>query len=366
MAKDAELDRLKAIQDTMFNRKQDAYQAQQKAWEERSNARETMNRAYNDKQRAYEIQNSSWQDFQRTRSSLGTRIDNLNSMQERAFQAMTQAFDSASRAHANKDGASARGYADDGHRYKAEAQSYTAERRRLVEEIRLARSHHDATKPAFARAKDNFDLAKPEFNRAKDKHERAQDVFKKAKADFEQATKAFKKRLEVVRAESKSRHEDKRAIANRAGVPYKYLDNVWISRDSNGNINIYFGGVGKPNGPGHGHYVLDSSGNVTYARDTFDPHGSQNFTRNADQENRLTSIAKDVYSNKILRGQSRESQFNDGTVTVKVKSGFHRSTSTPATDVIVIDRNNPNEHLHLILSENDGSVLFSEWRKNHD
>ena len=287
MAKDAELDRLKAIQDTMFNRKQDAYQAQQKAWGERSNARETMNRAYNDKQRAYEIQNSSWQDFQRTRSSLGTRIDNLNSMQERAFQAMTQAFDSASRAHANKDGASARGYADDGHRYKAEAQSYTAERRGLVEEIRLARSHHDATKPAFARAKDNFDHAKSEFNRAKDKHERAQDVFKKAKADFEQATKAFKKRLEVVRAESKSRHEDKRAIANRAGVPYKYLDNVWISRDSNGNINIYFGGVGKPNGPGHGHYVLDAGDNVIYSRDPFDPHGSQNFKDTSHHDHRM-------------------------------------------------------------------------------
>ena len=52
MAKDAELDRLKAAQDLAFQRKQDAYQAQQRAWEKRSSARDTMNRAYEAKQRA--------------------------------------------------------------------------------------------------------------------------------------------------------------------------------------------------------------------------------------------------------------------------------------------------------------------------
>lgn len=36
MAKDAELDRLKAAQDIAFQRKQDAYQVQQRAWDERS------------------------------------------------------------------------------------------------------------------------------------------------------------------------------------------------------------------------------------------------------------------------------------------------------------------------------------------
>lgn len=65
-------------------------------------------------------------------------------------------------------------------------------------------------------------------------------------------------------------------------MPYAYRDNVYTSKDSNGNINIYFGGVGEPNGPGHGHYVLDSHGKVTYKRDPFDPHGSQNFTEDSN------------------------------------------------------------------------------------
>lgn len=49
-------------------------------------------------------------------------------------------------------------------------------------------------------------------------------------------------------------------------------------KDSDGNTNIYFGGIGKPDGPGHGHYVMDQYGTVTYMRNPSDPHGTQNFT----------------------------------------------------------------------------------------
>ena len=40
MARDAELDRLKVAQDVAFQRKQNAYQAQQTAWEKLSSARD--------------------------------------------------------------------------------------------------------------------------------------------------------------------------------------------------------------------------------------------------------------------------------------------------------------------------------------
>ena len=80
-----------------------------------------------------------------------------------------------------------------------------------------------------------------------------------------------------MRKENDKRKQDKRQIAERAGVPHQYLNDVWVSKDINGNTNIYFAGVGKPNGPGHGHYVVDSSGKTIYKRDPFDPHGAQNF-----------------------------------------------------------------------------------------
>ncbi len=280
MAKDAEIDRLKAAQDLAFQRKQDAYQMQQRAWEKRSSARDPMNQAHEAKQRAYADQNRSWQQYQSVRNANGPQIDSLNAQQEQAFQNMKSAFESASAAHDRRDGAGAASYAAKGHHYQAEAQGYVARRRQLVDEIRSARAAHEASKPAFQRAKDDFSAYKRTFDAAKAEHERASADFKRAKADFDSCAKAFKSRLDKVKAEGKKRREDKKSIAAKAGVPHQYHDNLWISTDSSGNTNIYFGGVGKPNGPGHGHYVMDRSDKVTYKRDPFDPHGAQNFTEN--------------------------------------------------------------------------------------
>ena len=280
MAKDAELDRLKAAQDSMFTRKQDAYNAQDQAWQARSRARDILNNAHEQKQRAYAVQDASWRAFESVRSSLGPQIDQLNSQQERAFENMKQAFESASSAHSSRDGAGARRYADQGQGYKAEAQSCVARRRQLVDQIRSARASHESAKPGFTRAKEIFNHAKAEFERAKATHEAAQAHFKRAKADFDKASEAFKNRLETVKAANKKRKDEKRSIAQRAGVPSRYLDDVYVSTDSSGTSNIYFGGVGAPDGPGHGHYSIDSSGKVTYRRDPFDPHGSHNFTEN--------------------------------------------------------------------------------------
>lgn len=278
MAKDAELDRLKAAQDLAFQRKQDAYQAQQQAWNRRSDAREALNRAHENKQRAYDAQETSWQDYQRLRSYNGPRIDQLNAQQETAFQNMQRAFDNASSAHDRRDGAAARSHADEGHRCKAEAQGYVSQRRRLVDELRSAKTRHEPYKLAFQRARDEFDSAKRIFDQVKAEHESKVAEFKRAKADFDQTARAFKSRLESVKAQSQQKKADKRSIAERAGVPFQYRDNVWVSTDANGTTNIYFGGVGEPNGLGHGHYAMDRTGKVTYKRDPFDPHGAQNFT----------------------------------------------------------------------------------------
>lgn len=57
-------------------------------------------------------------------------------------------------------------------------------------------------------------------------------------------------------------------------------------------VNLYFGGVGEPNGPGHAHYVMDANGNLTYKREPFDPHGAQNFAEN--QRDYSDVIAKEA------------------------------------------------------------------------
>lgn len=278
MAKDAELDRLKMAQEQAFQRKQRAYDSMQRAWDVRVRARDDMNHAYESKQSAYEAQDRSWQHYQQIRNTNGPRIDSLNAQQERAYINMRQAFENASAAYERRDGASAKSYAGSGHQYRAESSRHVDERRYLVNEIRSAKADHEATKPAFQNAKGNFDRARNIFVTAKAAHERAQVNFKQAKAEFTRTTEAFQARLQTVKAEQQKRRDDKRAIAEKAGVPLQYLDNVWVSKDSSGNINIYFGGDGGADGPGHGHYVLDSSDNVTYRRNPFDPHGTHNFT----------------------------------------------------------------------------------------
>ena len=288
MARDAELDRLHAAQQRAFERKQEAYRVQQSAWERRSAVRDTMNRAYELKQCARDEQNQAWQHYSSVKSYNGPRIDSLNAAQERAFQDMKRAYENASSAYERRAGAGASSYAADGRRYKEEAQNYVAERRRLVEEIRVARAQLDAHKPGFQRAKEDFAAARQAFQAAKAAHERAQADFKRAKAEFDAAAKAFQARLKVVRARQRQ-HRDMESwrIAAKAGVPLKYRDEVVISTGKDGNINIYFGGISKPDGPGHGHYSLNQQGQLLYKRDPFSPHGKQNFVIAEDSSGTL-------------------------------------------------------------------------------
>lgn len=146
----------------------------------------------------------------------------------------------------------------------------------------------------------------------------AQDVAFQRKQNAYQAqqaacVKAFKTRLEQVRASGKKRREDKKSIAEKAGVPFQYRDNVWISKDSDGNTNIYFGGVGKPDGPGHGHYVMDQNGNVTYRREPFDPHGAQNFEENRREEAtlRMAQIAINQWARSAATPRVLQSEDSD-------------------------------------------------------
>lgn len=273
--RDAELDRLRAVREAARQRQQAAWEAQQAAWERRSSARAVMNRAWEAKQAAYADQQAAWEAYMSIKLTNGPRIEILNNQQEKAYQEMKSAFESASLAHDMRDGASARMYANQGHACKTRSQTLAAERRQLVSEIRVARERLNAAKPAFWSAKGEFARAQQTFHSARAEHALAEARFKRAKADFESCTKAFRSRLDELKSASRKKRKE---LAAKAGVPLQYQDDVWISTGSNGNVNIYFGGVDKPDGPGHGHYVMSQNGTVTYRRDPFAPHGAQNFT----------------------------------------------------------------------------------------
>jgi len=282
MGKDVKLEQLKITQERSFAKKQEAYLNQKKSWQCLSDAKDKMNRAFETKQSAFNAQEQAWQDYQSVRNRNGSRIDYLNSAQERAYQNMKNAFERASSAYNCRDGISAKIYASEGHGYKTEAQSYVEERRRLVDECRNAKARHEPYKQTFNNTKVAFDYAKDQYEKAKVVHERANDEFKRSKADFDTAAKAFKTRLVELKAENSKRKDNNRTIATKAGIPSQYLNDVYISKDPDGTINIFFGGVGTPDGPGHGHYSINSGGKVIYRRNPLDPHGHENFENNKD------------------------------------------------------------------------------------
>ena len=196
----------------------------------------------------------------------------------------------------------------------------------------------------------------------------AQDVAFQRKQNAYQAqqtacVKAFKTRLEQVRASSKKRRKEKKSIAEKAGVPLQYQDNVLISTDPDGITNIYFGGIGKPNGTGHGHYAMDRNGTVTYRREPFDPHGAQNFEENRREE--VTLRMAQIAINQWARSAAtpRVLQSEDSDFKVSVKSGYDRDHDAIVSDIVIIDRHNKKEHYHIVIDEH-GNELFSEWRAN--
>lgn len=296
-----------------------------------------MNQAYEAQQTAYANQQAAWDAYMSVKQANGPRIDSLNSQQERAYHNMVSAFESASSAYYARDGASARIYADQGHAYKAESQACVTERRQLVAKIRTAREQFEAVRPAFQRAKSEYTQARQEFLSAKAEHERAQAEFNKAKAEFDDCAKAFKDRLDELKSAHRKRRKEKKSIAEKAGVPLQYQDNVLISTGPDGITNIYFGGIGKPNGTGHGHYAMDRNGNVTYRREPFDPHGAQNFeeTRREEVTLRMAQIAINQWARSAATPRVLQSEDSD--FKVSVKSGYDRDHDAIVSDIVIID-----------------------------
>ena len=76
----------------------------------------------------------------------------------------------------------------------------------------------------------------------------------------------------------RGKRDSVKSIARKVKVPREYRSIAHAVYALN-YIHLYFGGMGgDPLGPGHGHYVMDYSGNVIYRRDPNAPRGIQNYT----------------------------------------------------------------------------------------
>lgn len=223
MAKDAELDRLKVARTAAAGRKQEAYQNKKRASRARTSARKAMNRAHNARQEAFDAQRQAWLRYQ----------DAL---------------------------------------LKGDP-----------EEVAATKAAHLVTVPIFRQSKRDFFEARKVFERKKVLYEEAKAAFSQARDGLNKAHDAFNNRLAIITANREKRRRQRRAWAEQANVPAEYIDNVHVTKKPDGTINLYFGGEGKAVGPGHGHYVMNANGFVTYRREPFAARGVQNFT-NAQED----------------------------------------------------------------------------------
>lgn len=94
-------------------------------------------------------------------------------------------------------------------------------------------------------------------------HEEVLDAFDVAKNAHQQAKDALQERVWRSIAADKRRKAD-RTLAEQAGVPPRYLDNIIVKTNRHGTRNIFYGGEGTPDGQGRGHVAIDAGNTVFF------------------------------------------------------------------------------------------------------
>ncbi|MBQ6461625.1 DUF1771 domain-containing protein [Candidatus Saccharibacteria bacterium] len=304
MARNFELDSLKAREQEAFHRKQSAFQkyvdakerantahdTMQSAWEERCSAREEMNREFEDMRHSSDNYHEVWDEYGRIRDANNARIESLRYEADSEHQMMKDCFERASDAYEYGNKAEAPIYSAEGHDHKDRRDELNEEISRLVQEIRDAKANAEWRAPKTDSSA--FHKAKEMFNNAKARHESAENEFKRLKAERDYYKAEFnsaqeehvrlKEEFQKKLAEVKANNQRKRdRTLDRAGVRWSDRKDAKIVKKTDGTTQIYHGGLGSGDGLGHGHTALDQFGNKTYERDAFEEHGYQNFTDNS-------------------------------------------------------------------------------------
>lgn len=310
MSRNPELDRLKAEQQSLFEQKQIAFQRlkdlqerinvahdiMQSAWDERTRAREHMNREFEARRSAYSHRDSIWDEYGRIRDYNNSKIESLKRKADAEHRAMQNYFEQASNAYQYGNKSEAPYYSQQGREHKNRRDALNAEISELAREVKQAKANAEASAPRINSYA--FDSAKSAFESAKVRHESAQAEFKRLKAmrdsakaefdrlqtQFKQTQVAFNRKLEELKQEQTKKKQQTVDKVNMALVHEKggafYLGSIFGQdakirprNDGSGKTDVYFGGLNATgDGIGHGHAIIDRDGNVTYLRDAWQDH----------------------------------------------------------------------------------------------
>lgn len=301
MSRNYELDKLKAEQEIAFQRKQEAFQnyksardrvdtahdTMQSAWEELVRMREKMNQEFETRQSAFERHDSVWEEYGRIRDYNNSQIELLKHEADDEHYAMQDCFERASDEYAYGDKAEAPIWSQEGYEHKARRDELNAKISELAHEVKSARAYAEACAPKadssafecaqaeFQNAKSFHESARAEFMHLKAERDRLKDEFDSLQAEYIRCRESFQKKLEELKTNNR-RERDK--TLDKAGIYGSDRKDAKIVKKDDGTTQVYHGGIGKGDGLGHGHTVIDDTGKVTYDRKSFESHGKQNFT----------------------------------------------------------------------------------------
>lgn len=208
--------------------------------------KEDLNKSFSHKQQSWEQQDEAWNYLKSVQSRLNPQISRLKLDHDQIFANMRDAGKKATEAYRSGDHINAKKYSNQGKSYKIQMATLVQERHRLIAIVK----------------------------EATDDHKRACNKYRIVKAEHEKLRQMFKSATKNAKPDKRYGRNSKIAIARRAGVPEKYHDDLYVKSKPDGSINIFFGGIGKPNGLGHGHHRIDANGKVTCKYPPFTPRSN--------------------------------------------------------------------------------------------
>lgn len=223
-----DLDRIKAKEQSAFQRKQEAWavydaaktraseahDVMMSAWLERCEARNEMNREYQAIKTANDHYREVWDNYCKARDYTNSLIEPLRAKADLEHQRMKVCFDQASSEYELGDKANAAALSREGHEHKKRRNELNAEISELCHKIRAAKeeakleapktdgSVYRAAKAKFEEKKSIHAKAEAEFKRLKGERDRLKNEFMSTENEYNRIKENLQDEIAEAKAES--------------------------------------------------------------------------------------------------------------------------------------------------------------------
>lgn len=262
---DVSLSRLRASRHELAIRQRDAWLAQSKAWRDYAMARDELTQVTNALQEERCRQDELWDNYRSDRLDNQTRLKQLDRRQRMSAKILGRIFRSSLNQAEKINVETVQEASRDSREHVLVTEESFSKRKLLVKNSQSSKRLAQDSATQIRLLKRKREKLRLLCEALMLDYQKLQTEFQEAKEKYVKANAAFQARFHELE-ESGMNEESARAIAEQAGVPAEYLDKVFVKRAPvSTRYDIYFGGVGEPVGPGHGHYCM-IGGRLVYAR----------------------------------------------------------------------------------------------------